>query len=195
MPLTQTMQNGYIYADIEKWPESERWELIDGIAYNMTPPPARIHQTVLGILFRKIGNYLEGKQCAVYVAPFGVWFLENNADISNAKNYVEPDISIICDKNKLTDKGCVGSPDMIIEILSPSTAAKDLIKKLSLYENSGVREYWVVHPTDFTVMVFELVDGRYGKPKTYSPDEEGLSEVKVGIFENLVIDLKEIFIG
>lgn len=191
MGLAQKL-NSYTYADIENLPANERWELIDGLSYNMTPPPARVHQRISGELFFRIRNYLQGKTCEVYTAPFGVWFVENEQDVHNAKNYVEPDITIICDKNKLTDKGCVGAPDMIIEILSPSTAAKDMNKKMSLYEHSGVKEYWVVHPTDFIVMVFRLVDGKYSRPKVYSPEED--SNVRVGIFEDLVIDLKEIFI-
>ena len=191
MGLAQKL-NSYTYADIENLPANERWELIDGLSYNMTPPPARVHQRISGELFFRIRNYLQGKTCEVYNAPFGVWFVENEQDVQHAQNYVEPDIAIICDKNKLTDKGCVGAPDMIIEILSPSTAAKDMNKKMSLYEHSGVKEYWVVHPTDFIVMVFRLVDGKYSRPKVYSPEED--SNVRVGIFEDLVIDLKEIFI-
>lgn len=194
MGLTRRLDDSYIYADIEKYSENERWELIDGIAYNMTPPPARIHQRISGELFFTIRNYLQGNTCQVYSAPFGVWFVENEQDVANAKSFVEPDITIVCDKNKLTDKGCVGAPDMIIEILSPSTAAKDMCKKLNLYESNGVKEYWVVHPTDRTVMVFQLVDGKFGRPKIYSPEEGEGNTVKVGIFDDLIIDLNEIFI-
>ena len=104
MRLAQKL-NRYTYADIEDWPENERWELIDGLSYNMTPPPARVHQRISGELFFRIRNYLQGKTCEVYNAPFGVWFVENEQDVHKAKNYVEPDISIICDKNKLTDTG------------------------------------------------------------------------------------------
>lgn len=184
----------YTYADIEKRPENERWELIDSIAYNLTPPPARIHQKISGELFFRIRSYLQGKTCEVYNAPFGVWFTEKEQDIPNATNYVEPDITVVCDKNKLTDKGCVGSPDMIVEVLSPATAAKDMCQKLDLYESNGVKEYWIVHPTDCTVMVFQLADGKYGKPKIYSPGEGGENNIKVGIFDNLTIDLNEVFI-
>ncbi|WP_425058995.1 hypothetical protein SCACP_36460 [Sporomusa carbonis] len=193
MGLAHNLNDRYTYADIEKWPENERWELIDGVAYNMTPPPARIHQKISGELFFWIRNYLQGKTCEVYNAPFGVWFVEKEQDTPNANNYVEPDIVVVCDKNKLTDKGCVGSPDMIIEVLSPSTAAKDMNKKMNLYEQNGVKEYWVVHPTDKTIMVFHLIDGKYNKPTTYSPEYDEESIIKVGIFENLTINLKEIF--
>jgi len=183
----------YTYADIEQWPADERWELINGTPYNMSPPPARMHQKISGVLFRKIGNYLEGKTCEVYSAPFGVWLVEKEEDIPQASNYVEPDIVVVCDQNKLTDKGCAGAPDLIIEIVSPSTAAKDMCQKLNLYEASGVKEYWVVHPADRVVMVFHLDGNKYGRPMTYSPEEPGANTVRVGILPDLEINLGEVF--
>ncbi len=194
LPKTRVHQKQkYTYADLEQWPDNERWELIDGNAYNMTPPPSRVHQELSFSLLMKLGNYLQGKSCRVYHAPFGVWFEKKQEDIPDATKYVEPDIVVVCDKNKLTDKGCVGAPDMIIEILSPSTAAKDMTKKLNLYENNHVKEYWIVHPADRIVMVFRLNNGRYGRPDIYSPDEEEVNCIKVGIFDELIIDLNEIF--
>ncbi|MDD5392041.1 MAG: Uma2 family endonuclease [Thiothrix sp.] len=155
-------QEHFTYADYCKWSEDERWELIDGVAYAMAAP-STTHQRVISELVRQIGNFLVGKPCEVFPAPFDVRLAATDATDDQTNNVVQPDISIICDKNKLDDKGCKGAPDWIIEVLSPSTASKDLIHKLRLYERHGVREYWVVHPVDRVVMMWTLcTDGRYG---------------------------------
>lgn len=180
----------YTYADYLKWDDGERWELIHGVAYNMSPAPSRKHQEISQNLSRDIATYLKGKSCRVYAAPFDVRLPLGNEDDKGTGNVVQPDIVVVCDKSKLDDRGCIGAPDFIIEILSPSTAKMDMVLKLNLYEKAGVKEYWLVHPTDHTVTVFKLgEDGKYGRYEVYEQSEQ----LSVGIFSDLVLDLREVF--
>ena len=151
----------YTYADYLKFPEDERWEIIDGVAYNMSPSPAERHQGLSSELHTQIGNQLRGKPCRVYSAPFDVRF-----EASETTNkVVQPDLLVVCDRSKITGGGLVGAPDWIIEILSPRTAGKDQIVKRQLYEANGVREYWLIQPFDKVVTVYRLgTDGSYGIP-------------------------------
>ena len=188
-PTPKELSAYYSYADYLTWPEDERWELIDGVPYNMTPAPTPKHQEILGELFRILANWLKGKRCRVYMAPFDVRLAGSEIPDSVIDKVVQPDISVVCEPQKIDDRGCLGTPDMIIEILSPSTFKKDLGIKLVLYESSGVKEYWVVHPLDETVMVFRLQNGQYGKPTVYSvPDE-----IPVDLFEDFIIPLESVF--
>lgn len=156
----------------------------------MTPAPSRAHQGILGALFSSFYIYLEGKSCEVYVAPFDVRLPEINQSEMDGTTVVQPDLTVICDPSKLDDKGCLGSPDLVVEVISPSTAAHDYIEKLALYERWQVTEYWIVHPTDQTVMVFQLNDRReYGRPRIYARDHQ----VPVSLFPDLVIDLTKVF--
>ncbi len=179
----------YTYADYLTWPEDERWELIDGVPFNMTPAPTPKHQEVLGELFRLLANWLKGNKCRAYIAPFDVRLADAEIPDSEIDKVVQPDILVVCDPQKIDNRGCLGAPDMIIEILSPSTFKKDMGVKLSLYESSGVKEYWVVYPLDETVMVFLLENDQYGKPTVYSvPDE-----IPVKLFQDLTIPLESVF--
>lgn len=181
----------HTYADYLSWPDNERIEIIDGSPY-FQAAPSRIHQEILSELHRQIANFLIGKECKVYPAPFHVVFdLEDEANgWENSKNVCEPDISIICDKSKLDDSGCKGSPDLIIEIISPSTARKDKIEKFNLYERAKVKEYWIVEPQEKIVSVFTLEENqRYGRPDLYTE----VDQVKVSIFDGLNIDLASVF--
>lgn len=187
-PLKRISGN-YSYADYLTWPEEEKWELLDGIAY-MSAAPSRRHQEVQVELIRQISNYLIDKPCRIYGAPFDVRFAEKDEDDNKIRDAVQPDISIVCDKSKLDDRGCKGSPDFITEIISPGTASMDYIKKLALYEKNGVKEYWIIHPIDEIVMVYKLNGERkYDRPQIYSKDDD----VKIGIFEDLVINLNKVF--
>lgn len=152
----------YSYADYLSWPEDERWEIIEGKAYALAAP-SREHQRILGEFHLLIGNFLKGKTCDVYFAPFDVILDPSLLKNEEKRNIVQPDISVICDKYKLTDNGCNGAPDWIIEIASPGTFRKDLNKKLRLYERAGVKEYWVVFPDQKSVMVYLM--GNNGKFK------------------------------
>ena len=180
----------YTYADYKKWEDDERWELIYGEAYNMSPAPTRTHQIISGNLFRKIGNYLEDKKCQVYAAPFDVRFVDRaNQSDEDIETVVQPDIVVICDENKLDDAGCKGSPDIVIEILSLSTYKKDKFEKFYLYEKYGVKEYWIVYPGEKIVEIYKLTDGRYGEPDVYGIGDN----ITVGLFPNLNIDCNDVF--
>jgi len=181
----------YNYADYLTWTdENERWEIIEGVPYMMSPAPRRKHQKVSGELFGIIWDYLKGKKCEVYSAPFDVRLGEKNND-EEVETVVQPDISVICDEEKLDDKGCMGAPDLIVEILSPSTSKKDKFEKFYLYEKYGVREYWLVEIEEKLITVFKLQkDGKYGRPDIYSEESE---DIKVGIFDDLKVNVESIF--
>lgn len=183
-------ETNYTYADYLAWDEG-RWELIDGEVWDMTPAPSRLHQEISGELFYILHDFFRGKDCSVYAAPFDVRLPgSDNAEDYTVTTVVQPDISVICDQSKLDDQGCAGSPDLIIEILSPATAAKDLKVKRALYERHGVQEYWLVHPTDKVVMSYQLVDdGQYGKAQIFDRDDM-LQSTR---FEELIIQLSSIF--
>lgn len=187
MPSPQEKEK-YSYKDYLGWPEDERWEIIDGTAY-MQAAPSRIHQEISGELHRQFANYLQGKPCRVYHAPFCVR-LDVEKDDNDIKNVVEPDITVVCDSSKLDERGCKGSPDMIIEILSPSTGKKDKVIKFNKYEKAGVKEYWILEPDQKLVSVFLLQStGRYGRPQMYTDEDQ----IKVSIFPDLTIELNTIF--
>lgn len=141
----------YTIDDIYSLPDGERAELIDGQIYFMAPP-ATNHQRIVSELHYQIKDYIKRNhgECEVFPAPFAVFLNDNE------KNYVEPDISVICDKDKITDKGCHGAPDWIIEIVSPSTKQMDYYKKLFKYRTAGVREYWVVDQERKLVTVYNF---------------------------------------
>jgi Uma2 family endonuclease len=161
----------YSYKEYLIWEEEERLELIEGVPFSMIPAPARIHQEVLFSLARQLADRLDGGPCKLYVAPFYVRFGEKNMADNEIHSVVQPDISIVCDPSKLDDKGCIGAPSFIAEIISPATARNDYIRKLNLYEKYRVREYWIVHPVDQIVIACGLNEGsQYGKPKIYSAE-------------------------
>lgn len=142
----------YTLEDIYALPEGQRAELIDGHIYDMAPPGRR-HQDILFSLSRKIADYIDSNsgKCKIYLAPFAVFLNEDDY------NYVEPDISVICDQSKLTDKGCNGAPDWIIEIVSPGSKRMDYLIKLFKYRNAGVKEYWIVDPEKNRITVYNFV--------------------------------------
>jgi Uma2 family endonuclease len=181
----------WTYADYLTWPDDERWEIIEGVAYSMSPSPTTTHQRVLSKLALPLLAHLDGKCCELFLAPFDVRFLEQqNASDNYIDTVVQPDILVVCDKSKLDERGCNGSPDFIIEITSQSTGKNDLTRKFDLYQRHGVKEYWIVHPEQQTVMVFKIgEDGLYGKPERYAGDDT----VSVPFFGDLVIDLKGVF--
>ena len=167
----------FTYCDYCAWDDGERWELIDGEAFCMSPGPNRAHQEVLGELFYQVRRQLEGHPCRVYVAPFDIRLPKGNEADELIDTVVQPDISVICDSKKLDDRGCRGAPDWIIEILSPITARMDQIRKRALYEREGVREYWLVHPMDRVLYIYRLE----GEGEGYGPPEilptEGITPV------------------
>jgi len=180
----------FTYGDYLQWTDDQRWELIDGAAYDMSPAPSRRHQVVVGELYRQISTYLLDKPCQVYVAPFDVRLPEADESDEETGTVVQPDIVVICDKNKLDDKGCKGSPDIVIEILSPYTAKKDFVTKYHLYERHKVKQYWIFDPVTEEVSIFKLNNNdKYGEPEDYKKEDT----IKVDIFKDLEIDLRTIF--
>ncbi|MCI8889677.1 MAG: Uma2 family endonuclease [Hungatella sp.] len=171
----------YTIADIYELPEGQRAELIDGQIYSMAPP-SRLHQELVSQFTKIIGNYIDSHngQCEVYPAPFAVFL---NAD---DKNYVEPDISIVCDKDKLDDRGCNGSPDWVIEITSPSDPQRDYGIKLFKYRTAGVREYWIVNPLKKTVMVYDFEKDQFSNQYNFDDD------IPVCIYNDFVINISKL---
>ena len=170
----------YTIEDIFALPENVRAELIDGQIYYQASP-TRTHQHITGWLHLKIGNYINSKsgKCKVLFAPYAVFWSENN------KNYLEPDLMVVCDESKLTEEGCKGAPDLIIEVVSPSTRNMDYGKKMIKYLNSGVREYWIVDREKKRITVHDFEKEEYSE-YTFS------DTVKVRIFDNLEINFSEL---
>ena len=189
----------YTVEDIYNLPEGTRAELIDGQIYYMAPP-TRKHQDIAGTLYRKIADYIDSNSgsCKTYIAPFAVFLNEDD------KNYVEPDISVICNPNKLNERGCVGAPDVfivcnpeqivrrnikgapdfILEVISPGTSKRDYIIKLQKYENAGVREYWIVDPIKNLILVYNF-DTSDSEQYTFA------DTIKAGIYDDLYIDFSK----
>jgi Uma2 family endonuclease len=183
----------YTYADYLTWQFSERVELIKGWLYKMSPAPRRIHQKVEGAIFNKFFNYLESGTCEVYSSPFDVRLIKNKGQANKEINtVVQPDICVICDLDKLDDAGCLGAPDLIVEILSDSTAKKDYNEKFNLYEENKVKEYWIANPATHTIEIFCLENQKYYSLGLFN-ESEGQKEVVGKLFPELKIPLKTIF--
>jgi Uma2 family endonuclease len=179
----------YSYADYLTWDEGERLELIDGEIFNIAPAPSRRHQQVLRELSTAFSVFLREKECEVFFAPFDVRLLEDNKQDDDINNVVQPDLSIVCDKEKLDDKGCKGAPDMIIEVLSPSSVKLDRWKKYQLYKKAGVNEYWLVEPVNNSVEIHHLIDDQYKFQGVFTKDDT----ISVNIFPGFKLDLNQIF--
>lgn len=193
LPITDISQldlNGsYTYADYLLWQFEERVELIRGKLFRMSPAPSRRHQAMLGELHLQIAPFFKKQKCQVFLAPFDV-----RLPVSKRKGQdttvVQPDLCVICDPDKLDERGCVGAPDLIIEILSPGNSKKEMREKFEVYEEAGVREYWLVNPLDNVVLVYVL--NEVGKYIGLAPVTED-QELRAAIFPELLIDLKEVF--
>lgn len=187
MPLPK--KERFTLADILAWDEDERVELICGVPV-MHAAPSRIHQLISRRLVMQIGDYLEDKTCEIYYAPFAVRLFEKDGDSKDdVDTVVEPDIAVVCDHGKLDDIGCKGAPDLIIEILSPSTQRNDRMVKYGLYQRAGVREYWIVDPDTKTVQVCTLENGQYYAPQVYT----SAATVKVNVLDNCFVELSKVF--
>lgn len=180
----------YTYADYLKWDGDERFEIINGNVVMMAGPSIE-HQNILGQIYRQFAAFLDDKPCNVVMAPFDVRLFEKDSDKpENIDTVVQPDIFVVCDKNKIDKHGIKGAPDLVIEILSPSTQGHDCFVKLNLYQQAGVREYWIVDPESKTVKVLTLDDeGIYHISKAYKPADT----VKVNILNGCTIDLSKVF--
>jgi len=188
LPARKTETERFTYADYLTWTDDERCELIDGQTYAMSPAPGTAHQEVLLKLASKIQAFMGKGPCQVFVAPFDVRLAEAGENTSSCSNVVQPDISVICDSDKLDEKGCIGAPDWAIEILSPSTSSKDQVKKRHLYEKHGVKEFWLIHPTERTATIYYLKSGNYALKGIY----DDTATLKSHEFKGLSVRLKEI---
>ena len=183
MGLPKHKEGTFTYADYLHWPDEERWELIHGVAYNMSPAPGTAHQRVVFDIARRIAEVTDNGPCETFIAPFDVRLSAGapgeTAEADEAvETVVQPDISVFCDPEKIDDRGAKGAPDLIVEVLSPATAHKDQTEKLKLYDEAGVREYWIVNAEAGYVMVYRRgSSGSFGKPDYYTRDESAESEV------------------
>ena len=189
-PLALKREERFTYGDYLTWDDDQRWELIDGVPYNMSPAPTVRHQAISRDLLVGFASHLQGTPCQVFAAPFDVRLPESDESDEQVETVVQPDLLVVCDKTKLDAAGCNGAPDLIVEILSPSTAHKDLKVKFERYERARVQEYWIVDPNGSTVQIYTLgAEGRYGRPEAYG----AVDRVSVGIFPDLEIDLAVVF--
>lgn len=191
--LSLDMKKRYSYADYLTWMDDTRRELIDGFIKLMTPAPSRKHQEVSVNFIRLFSNYLFRKPCKVFHAPSDVRFPEGKACVDDKQIYtvLQPDLYIVCDLSKLDDRGCLGAPDLVLEIISPRNSQRDTKEKFNLYQIFGVKEYWIVNPNDENISVFVLDDdGKFRFMGIYAGDDK----VPVHIFNgDLFIDLTEVF--
>ncbi len=193
----------FTYTEYCRWPENERWELIDGIAYDMSPAPSSAHQSISVILSSKIHFFLHDKPCSIFTAPFDVYFQTfPKQDFNTINTIVQPDLSVICDSSKIISKGCLGAPDLIVEILSPSTNKKDLNEKFQLYERSGVKEYWVIDPGNKYIEIFHLQikekeTGKYDNGTIIPPvgRQEENTIATSEVLKGFQIDVNELFVS
>jgi len=193
MELSLDMNKRYTYADYLTWLDDKTRELIHGFIKMLSPAPRIEHAVASHKISLYLGLYvLQNKgKCKIFTAPFDVRF-PKQGETADEKidTVVQPDICVICDLSKLDERGCCGAPDMIVEILSPSTFKKDVSEKFSLYEEFGVKEYWIVHPKDKAVTVFLMQEsGKYNAGTTY----EWEGTVPVHVFNDYQIDLNDIF--
>ena len=167
MGVALRKEKHYTYADYLTWPDDARYELIDGEAFLMAPAPLIEHQEVAGDVYHQLRNQLDGKPCRPYIAPVDVRLPRADEADAAIDTVVQPDVLVVCDPAKIDRRGVRGAPDWLLEVLSPSTAAHDQIAKRRTYERAGVREYWLVHPSDRTLTVYVLDNGQYGRPEIY----------------------------
>ena len=177
----KTDNNKYTLQDYLAWPDNERWELVDGTAYDMTPAPGTKHQSVVGAIYSLFRIALSGGPCMAFIAPTDVVLSEYDV--------VQPDVLVVCDKGKITSANIQGAPDLVVEVLSPSTALKDKREKKALYEKHGIREYIIIDPTELYVERFVLKSGSYGAPDIMGPEEVLI----LRSIEGLEVRLSEVF--
>ncbi len=192
--LNLDLSKRYSYADYITWMDDVRRELFDGFIKLMTPSPSAKHQEISFNLSRLFGNYLFKKHCKGFAAPSDVRFPKNKDSKSDKQVYtvLQPDLYIVCDLSKIDTRGCFGAPDLIIEIVSAKNSKLDVKDKFAIYEENGVREYWIVSPNDETVNVFVLDEnGKFQFKGLYAGDDK----IPVNIFNgDLEIDLTEVFL-
>ena len=192
--LNLDLNKRYTYADYLTWMDDVRRELYDGFIKMMTPAPSMRHQEISVNFTRLFGNYLFRKNCKVYHAPSDVRLPKNEQTKGDIQIYtvVQPDLFVVCDLSKIDNNSCLGAPDLVIEIVSPKNSKRDVKDKFEIYQDNGVREYWIVNPNDENVTVFTLDDkSKFQFVGIYAEDDK----IPVNIFNgDLKIDLTEVFI-
>jgi Uma2 family endonuclease len=189
MGMPKEVDRLYTHQDLENFPDDEIWELLEGVPYQMTPPSEQ-HERIATELFRQFANYLLDKPCEVYSAQFGV-YLPNTR---KKNNFVVPDLMVVCEK--FTGPKYYGIPSMVIEIVSPSNQLAEMQKKYMIYQNLGVREYWLVYPENKTLVVHKLnQNNRFELVDCYDEADEDFNnpQIKVGIFDYFSIDMRLVF--
>lgn len=179
----------YTYADYFKWRFEERVELIKGRIFKMSPAPNRIHQELTGYIYNSLYDFLKGKKCKVYIAPFDVRLPRKSKDDRDIITVLQPDVCVVCDLSKLDDRGCVGAPDIVIEVLSPGNNAKELKNKYEVYEEAAIKEYWVVSPQNNTFIMYTLIDGKYDASRLMVAGDVVTSSV----LDGFSLDLSQLF--
>jgi len=191
--LNLDLNKRYTYADYLTWMDDVRRELFDGFIRLMTPAPSRMHQEISFNLSRLFGNFIHNKHCKGFAAPSDVRFPKDDKSKSDKQVYtvLQPDLFIVCDLSKLDDRGCLGAPDLVIEIISPKNSKRDTHDKFEIYQQHGVREYWIINPNDENVTVFILDDkSKFQFVGIYAEDDK----IPVNIFNgDLKVDLTEVF--
>lgn len=179
----------YTYAEYLTWPKEEKWEIINGEPY-MQAAPSWQHQSISRELILQFGEYLRNKTCQIFSAPFDLRLPYDGEKDEETTNVYQPDLVVVCDKNKLKGTGYYGVPSMVIEILSPATARIDRLLKFNMYEKAGVKEYWIVEPDTKLISVFILQsNNKYGRPEIYTESDN----IKVSVFSDLTIELNKVF--
>ena len=184
-----TAYGSYSYADYLSWQLDEMVELIRGRVFRQAAAPRLIHQRISGKIFHQIYTFLQEKNCEVFTAPFDVRLPVSSKDLDKIDTVVQPDLCVVCDPEKLDELGCVGAPDLIIEILSPGNNKKELQLKYEVYEASGVKEYWVIHPDERTLLIYTLEGAKYLPSRLFTLGDRVKSKALPG-FE---LDLDEVF--
>ncbi|MEX8546247.1 MAG: Uma2 family endonuclease [Mucilaginibacter sp.] len=179
----------YTYADYLQWKFDERVELIKGRIFKMSPAPSSYHQEIAAEITRVFANYLKGKMCKVYPAPFDVRLTKKSLLNEAITTVVQPDICVVCDRRKIDKAGCIGAPDIVVEILSLGNNKTELQNKYNVYEENGVPEYWIVSPQQKTFLKYVLnQEGIYVASRLLSAEEE----VTTPILPGFVLDLEEV---
>ncbi|HOZ95496.1 MAG TPA: Uma2 family endonuclease [Niabella sp.] len=179
----------YTYADYLTWRFDDRVELIKGKLFILSPAPAERHQRISGKIHGEFFLYFKQQSCNLYAAPFDVRLTKNKGSDQEITTVVQPDICVICDQNKIDERGCLGAPDLVVEIVSPATIKKDLNEKFNLYEENEVKEYWVVMPDSNAINQYVLIDNKYELRDTFYKNQR----IDSTIFEGMLIPLEDIF--
>ena len=188
MGLSRKDDGRHTYGDYRSWPEDVRYELIDGVAYEVSPAPTLPHQDIAGGIYAQLIGKLGKGTCRAYIAPVDVCLPKGAEADEQIDTVVQPDVLVVCDAGKLSERGVRGAPDFVVEVSSPSTAGHDHVLKRRVYERAGVREYWLVHPVDRVVTIYRLADGECGKPDVH----ELVGERAIAVLPGVAIGWDEI---